>query len=433
MTNGHRRFLKPILVPTATLGLIFTIAGCRREDQQNAQVQQQQRQAAPVTVAEAVTRDVPVYIDQIGKTVAVEVVSIVPQVGGKVIAAHVENGAYVNKGDLLFEIDPRPYRAALDAAKATLDQNEAELRWARADFQRTEELRATSVASQLEWEQKKSGMEVAHAKVEAAKAAIEQAELDLEYTKIFSPIDGRAGARFIDAGNVVKPNEGVMLIVQRLDPIYAEFTVNENDLGTVRKFMASRGLRTGLETDLGLKVEVDVPGDSAQLLSALGSTPAATRPTTAPGAGARSGTLTFLDNTVQASSGTVKLRATLPNPDRYFWPGQFVNVRLVLTTKKDAVLIPSQAQQIGQQGPFVYVVAQAEVEDPKTGQKQPATVAQIRPITAGQRQGQMLVVEQGVSAGEQVIVSGQMMVTPGGQVSVTNAAPQQAAQVAQTK
>lgn len=380
---------------------VLALVGCNKEQSANAP-QPAGPAAAPVAAVAAVSRDVPMYLDAIGKTISIETVSIVPQIAGKVIAVHVEDGAYITKGQLLFEIDPRPSQAALASAVANLAQSQAESDWAQADFKRTEELMPSKVVSQLEFDQKKSAVGVAQAKIDAAKAAIDEAKLDLEYTKIFSPIDGRAGARLIDLGNIVKENDTFMLVIQRLDPIYGEFTVTENDLGTVRKFMVSRGMEMGRESNLGLKVEVDVPGNSERVLSAMGA------PATQPGP--RIGTLTFLDNTVQSNTGTIKLRATLANSDRYFWPGQFINARLILATKKDAVLIPPQAQQIGQQGAFVYVV-------------RPDQTAELRPIIPGQRQGDLMVVESGIKNGEMVITSGQMMVTPNGKVMVTNAAP----------
>ncbi|HVT87493.1 MAG TPA: efflux RND transporter periplasmic adaptor subunit [Tepidisphaeraceae bacterium] len=363
--------------------------------------------AAPVTAAAAFSRDVPVYLDEIGKVVAMDSVAVVPQVAGKVISTQVEDGAYVKKGQLLFEIDPRPFEAALASAKASLAQNRADLDWAQADFKRTEELMSTNVVSQLEFEQKKSVLGVDQAKIDASQAAIQMAELSLEYARILAPIEGRAGARLVDPGNVVKANEGTMLVIQRLDPIYAEFTVTENDLGTVRKFMADHGMEVGNEANLGLKVEVDVPANSERVMATL--TKAIAQPATAP-AQKRAGTLTFMDNSIQAGSGTVKLRATVPNSDHYFWPGQFVNVRLVLTTQKNAVLIPAAAEQIGQQGPYVYVVGNDQT-------------AQMRPIVPGQRQGDALVVEGGLAAGEQVITSGHMLVQPGSKVMVLPSAP----------
>lgn len=396
---------------TGTLALLL-IAGCDKSGAAAAAAPAA-RPPSPVSVSTAISKDVPVYLDAIGKTVAVESVAIVPQIAGKIVAAHVTDGAYITKGQLLFEIDPRPFEAALASANATLAQNVAEAAWAEADFKRTEELLPSKVVSQLEFDQKKSNLGVSQAKIDSAKASILAAQLNLEYTKIYAPIDGRAGVRMVDPGNVVKANEGTMLSIQRLDPIYAEFTVTENDLGTVRKFMASRRMETGNEANLGLKARVDVPGNSDRVISALGSpsTQQGGASSSAPSAGGdgREGIVTFLDNTVQSGSGTVRLRATVPNADRYFWPGQFVNVRVVLTTRKDAVLIPVIAEQIGQQGPFVYVV------------KADSTVEQ-RSIKAGQRQGDMLVIESGVGAGEQVVTVGHMMIAPGAKVQVLPAA-----------
>lgn len=375
-----------------------------------------------VTTTVAAVEDVPVYLDEIGKTVAIDDVAIVPQVGGKMTARHVKDGEDVTKGQLLAEIDPRPFEASLASAKASLAQSQASLSLANLEFERVNALQGTNAVSKQEFDQRKSNVAVAEAQVKSAEAAVMTASLDLEYTKIHSPIDGRAGAWLVDPGNVVKANEGTLIVVQSLDPIYAEFTINENDLGTVRKYIATRGLDMR-DPEKGIKVQVDIPGDSAKIRNALG-TPA---PATQPGkntAGPREGTLVFLDNAVQSATGTVKLRAQLPNKDRYFWPGQFVNVRLVLTTKKDAVLVPVRAQQISQQGPFVYVAHEGEVEKPdKTKVK--GMVAELRPIKPGQRQGDRMVVESGVAAGEQVIVTGQMMVQPGGLVAIAQP-PQQA-------
>jgi membrane fusion protein, multidrug efflux system len=381
--------------------------GCRRSDPQSQEMMQ--RPPAQVTVATAVARDVPVYLEEIGKTVAVEVVSIIPQVGGKIIAAQVKDGDDVKKGQLLFEIDPRPLEAVLAAAKATLAQNRADMELAQIQFKRMEDLAPKGSASQLEFDEERLAYAVAEAKVAAAQAAVQTAELNLQYTKISSPIDGRAGVRLVDAGNVVKENDAPMQVIRRLDPIYVEFTVTENDLGTVRKYVAAHGLEWDASSERGLRVEVDVPGDSARILKALGATKATTAPAS-PSTGPRTGRLTFLDNSVQGTTGTIRLRATVDNADHYFWPGQFVNVRLVLTTKKDAVLVPVIAQQIGQQGPYVYVVS-------------PESTAELRPIVAGQRQGELLVIESGVQDGEKVVIAGQMAVMPNAKVHVTNPAP----------
>ena len=229
--------------------------------------------------------------------------------------------------------------------------------------------------SKQDYATKKNTLDVDEAQVESAEAALKTAKLNLEYCYIHSPIPGRAGARLVDVGNVVQANTTALLLIQRLDPIYADFTVTERDLPEVQKEM-SHG---------GLSALVRLPSD--------------------PENRATAGKVTFLDNVVQNGTGTVFLRATLSNPGHHFWPGQFVNVRLVLATQKSAVLVPNQATQISQKGPFVYVV-------------KPDGAADLRSVTLGQRQGDDVVIAQGVGAGETVIVTGQLTVVPGGKVRV---------------
>ena len=409
----------------------LAVAGCERQSQQAAAPA---RPPAPVVVAKVQTDNVPIYLDEVGRTVAQESVTIQPQVSGKIIDVHFTDGADVKKGQLLFTIDPRPFKAAVAEAEAELAENRATLKFSQDEVKRLESVKGSGAVSQQEYEKNVNAAAVAAAKVEAAQAKLDTAKLNLEYATIESPIDGRAGERLVDPGNVVQGGgmQGgtQLLVIQRFDPIYADFTVTENVLGTVRKFMADGVLAT--EDPMNkLKVEVDVPGDARQVIDALSGSKPTTAPATQQAApllgrnviagtasGARTGPLTFLDNRVQEGSGTVKLRATIPNSDRYFWPGQFVRVRLVLTTKQNAALIPERAQQIGQQGPYVYVV-------------KPDMTAEIRNIKPGQRQKDgMIVVNDGLAAGEQVIVEGHMAVTPGGKVAILPpppAAPGQAA------
>jgi len=328
-----------------------------------------------VTVTTARVQDVPRYLDEIGRNTAFESVSITPQVGGRITERHFQDGDNLKKGQLLFVIDPRPYKAQLDAAKASLQQANAALDLAKIQFERDQELVDSRAISKQDYDTKKNTVDVVQAQIEAAKAAIETAQINLDYCYIHSPIDGRAGARLVDVGNVVQANTTSLLSIQRLDPIYANFTITERDLPEVQKQM-SRGL---------LKALVRLSGD--------------------PEDGARSGKVEFLDNSVQNSTGTVNLRATVPNADRHFWPGQFVNVKLVLTTEKGALLIPGQASQISQRGPFVYIV-------------KPDNSAELRPVTLGQRQGSDVVVISGITSGERVVVTGQLLVRPGGQVHV---------------
>jgi multidrug efflux system membrane fusion protein len=333
-----------------------------------------ERPPAPVSVVAAVARDVPIYLDEIGKFVAREVVTIQPQVTGRITKIHCTDGADVKTGDVLFTIDPRPYQAQLDAAEANLANAKAALALAKSQFARYESVTDQRAVTRQDYDTRKNAVEVNEAQVKQHQATVETARLNLEYCTIRSPINGRAGQRLVDLGNVVTANNSVLLSIQRLDPIYADFTVPEHDLTAVRQNMA-RGT---------LKVEVRLPDAP--------NTP-------------RDGELTFLDNAVQDATGTVKLRATIPNRDRHFWPGQFARIRLILSVRQGAVLIPEAALQTSAKGPFVYVV-------------QEDATATLRPVTLGQRQEDLVVIDQGLTSGEQVVVTGQLGVTPGGKVRI---------------
>lgn len=331
-----------------------------------------------VTVTTARAQDVPRYLDEIGRNMAFESVNVTPQVAGAITERHFQDGENLKKGQLLFVIDPRPYKAQLDSAQANLAQARAALELAKIQFARDQELVGTRAISKQDYDTKKNTVDVNEAQVEAAKAAIETAQINLDYCYIHSPIDGRAGARLVDVGNVVQANTTSLLSIQRVDPIYALFTITERDLPTVQKEMG-RGT---------LRALVRLSGD--------------------PETSARPGKVEFLDNAVQNTTGTVNLRATMSNPDHHFWPGQFVNVKLVLATQKDAVLIPNQATQLSQQGPFVFVI---KADD----------TAELRPVTLGQRQGDDVVITSGIAAGERVVLAGQLLVRPGGRVHIDTA------------
>ena len=328
-----------------------------------------------VTVVKATSQDVPRYLDEIGRNTAFESVTVTPQVAGRITERHFQDGENLRKGQLLFVIDPRPYKAQLDAAQASLQQAKAALDLAKIQFARDQELVGTRAISKQDYDTKKNTVDVNEAQVEAAKAAIETAQINLDYCYIHSPIDGRAGARLVDVGNVVQANTSSLLSIQRLDPIYANFTVTERDLPQVQTEM-SRGT---------LKALVRLPGDPENV----------TRP----------GRVEFLDNAVQNSTGTVNLRATISNPDRHFWPGQFVDVKLVLATEKGAVLVPNQATQLSQQGPYLYVINSDDT-------------AELRPVSLGQRQGSDVVITKGLAPGERVVLAGQLMVHPGAKVRI---------------
>jgi membrane fusion protein, multidrug efflux system len=323
--------------------------------------------ARPVTVAKVVTKDVPLYLDEIGTCAAYETVLVQAQVSGQIIGRHFQDGADVKKGDLLFTIDPRPFQATLDQAKAqaALDQ---------VTLKRQEDLRARKVISPQDYD-------IAVANAQKSQAAAEAAQVNLDYCYIKSPINGRVGLRNVDVGNLVGPSTSPLVTIQGLDPIYTDFTVAENDLPLVRKYLGG-------------------PNVKVQTYLADGSI--------AP----RTGDLYFIDNAVQPGSGTVKARGVTPNPDRALWPLEFVRVLFILDTLKNATLVPGQAVQVSQSGPFVFVV-------------KPDNTVDLRPVKPGQRQeGDLTVIESGVKPGETVVVTGQLALAPGAKVAPQPYVPQ---------
>src|SRR4051812_30695607 len=320
----------------------------------------------PALVAKVISKDVPLYLDEIGTCAAYETVQVQAQVNGQIIGRHFQDGADVKKGDLLFTIDPRPFQAALDQAKAqaALDQ---------VNLKRQADLRVKNVTSPQDWD-------TAEANARKSQAAVDAAQVNLDFCFIKSPINGRVGLRNVDVGNLVGPSSPSLVVIQGLDPIYTDFTVAENDLPLVRKYLGGPNL----------KVETHLADDSI--------TP-------------RVGDLYFIDHAVQPGSGTVKARGVAPNPDRALWPSEFVLVRFILDTLKDATLVPTQAVQISQAGPFVFVV------------KSDNTV-ELRPVTPGQRQqGDLTVIENGVKPDETVVVTGQIALSPGAKITPQPYAP----------
>ena len=317
--------------------------------------------ARSVLVAKVVTKDVPLYLDEIGTCAAYETVQIQAQVSGQIIARNFRDGSDVKKGDPLFTIDPRPYQAALDQAKAqaALDQ---------ATLKRQEDLSARKVISQQDHD-------TAVANAQKSQAAAEAAQVNLDYCYIKSPINGRAGLRLVDVGNVVTGGNGggggaVLLTIQGLDPIYTDFTISETDLALVRRYLGG-------------------PNVKVETRAADGSIPP------------RLGDLYFIDTAVQPGAGTVKARGVTPNPDHALWPLEFVRVRFILDLFKDATLVPSQAVQISQNGPFLFVV-------------KPDNTVDLRPVKPGQRQdGDLTVIQGDVQPGESVVVTGQLALAPG--------------------
>jgi len=313
----------------------------------------------PVLVAKVITKDVPIYLDEIGTCAAYETVQVQAQVSGQIITRDFQDGSDVKKGDLLFTIDPRPFQAALNQAKAqaALDQ---------ATLKRQEDLRARKVISPQDYD-------IAVANAQKSQAVTEAAQVNLDFCYIKSPINGRVGLRNVDVGNLVGPSSPSLVTIQGLDPIYTDFTVSETDLPLVRRYLGGPNV----------KVETRSPDG--------GKPP-------------RTGDLYFIDTAVQPGAGTVKARAVTPNPDHAFWPLEFVRVRFILDKLQDASLVPSQAVQISQNGPFVFVL-------------NPDNTVDLRQGKPGQRQeGDTTVIEEGLKAGETVVVTGQLALAPGAKV-----------------
>src|SRR5499425_2752188 len=321
----------------------------------------------PATVAKVITKDVPLYLDEIGTCAAYETVQVQAQVSGVITARHFQDGSDVKKGDSLFTIDPRPFQAVLDQAKAqaALDQ---------VTLKRQEDLRARKVVSQQDYD-------TAGANAQKSQAAVEAAQVNLDWCYIKSPINGRIGLRNVDVGNLVGPSTAPLVTIQGLDPIYTDFTVAENDLPLVRKYVGGPNV----------KVETYLADGSI--------TP-------------RTGDLYFIDFAVQPGSGTVKARGVTPNPDRALWPSEFVRVRFILDILNNASLVPSQAVQVSQSGPFVFVV-------------KPDNTVDLRAVKPGQPQeGDLTVIENGVTPDETVVVTGQLALAPGAKIAPQPYEPQ---------
>src|SRR6202047_3089243 len=261
----------------ATLAILLASSGCSKKSTQGARPPQ----FAPlVTVARASAHDVPIYLEEIGRSGAFESVTVTPQISGRITERHFEDGAELKKGQLLFTIDPRPFQAQLDSAQAQLAQSRAALDLAKTQLKMYDSIANTRAISQLDLETKKNTVAVDEAQVQTSEAAVENAKLNLEYCYIHSPIDGRAGMRLVDVGNVVQTNTTGLLLIQRLDPIYADFTITEADLPEVQRQRASGTLKT----------VVRLPSDAVDT--------------------GRTGSLNFVDDAVQDQTGTVKVRAT---------------------------------------------------------------------------------------------------------------------------
>ncbi|PYT04707.1 MAG: efflux RND transporter periplasmic adaptor subunit [Acidobacteria bacterium] len=358
--------------------------------------------AVPVAAASVVSKTVPIQIRSIGNVEAASTIQIKAQVGGELLKVHFTEGQFVKKGDMLLTIDPRPSEAAVsqieaniqkDAAlakqaQAVLSKDAAQARNAAAEERRYAELVEKGVVSKEQYDQFRANFEALQATLNADKAAINSAEqaikadqanlanarLQLSYCFIHSPIDGRTGSLMVHQGNLVKANDVPIVVVDQIDPIRASFTVPEQQLADIKKYSAEGTLR----------VQAIIPGQEQQAIE---------------------GTISFVDNTVDVTTGTIKLKGFFSNPEKRLWPGQFVNVVMTLTIQPDAIVVPSSAVQTGQNGTYVFVInSDLTVES--------------RPVSVGRSLRGETVIDKGLQAGEKVVTDGQLRLVPGAKVEI---------------
>lgn len=342
----------------------------------------------PVLVAQAIQRTVPIQLQAIGTVEAYSTVSVKSQIDGYIAAVYFREGQDVKKGDLLVQIDPRPYQAALNQAEANLARDRAQLLQAITDEKRYSYLLEQGVGSREQSDQAHANAQALRATVMADEAAIQTAKINLGYTRIYSPLDGRTGVLILHPGNLVKANDasGVVVVINQVRPIYVDFYLPERSLNEVRQYMAGRQLA----------VQAHPKGDQQSA--------------------SEDGTLSFIDNAVNANTGTFELKGLFPNAHERLWPGQFVDVTLTLSERPDTIVVPSQAVQTGQDGTFVFVVEHDMSAKP-------------RPVVVGDSLAGQTVIKSGLKTGETVVTDGQLRLFPGAKVKIKGGLEQPAQQV----
>jgi multidrug efflux system membrane fusion protein len=352
--------------------LLASLAGAGCRGQQAAGYGQQ---TVPVLVAKAEQKTVATRLHAIGRVEAYSTVNIKAQLDGVITEVHFKEGQDVKRGDLLFVIDPRPFEAALLQAQANLARDQAKEAQSTADENRYSYLLKQKVGSQQQYDQAHATAAADKAAVAADEAEVQTAKLNLAYTTIRAPIDGRTGNLLVHQGNLVKNNADTpMVVINQISPVYVDFSVPEQSLSDVRQDMARRTL----------PVEVSIPGQQGAL---------------------EKGDLSFIDNSVDMKTGTIELKGLFSNQDGKLWPGQFVDANLILDQRPGTVVVPSQAIQTGADGSYVFVVDH-EMK------------VQSRPVVVGSSDDGQTVVERGLASGETVVTDGQLRLVPGAHVSI---------------
>jgi multidrug efflux system membrane fusion protein len=354
---------------TALAGLLV---GCS-----DPKPQANRSQEVPVETVAVARQSVPYKLDAVGTVEPLSSVQVKPKVGGEVEKVEFAEGAYVEAGQELFRIDPRPYDAALHRAEANARAAEVQAENAREKAERYTALSGKGATSKEEYQQFESDAKALAAQLAARQAELEEVRLQKEWTSVRAPISGRAGSILVKAGNIVQANSDLLVVLNQMKPIYITFALPELSLSEVRERQAQAPLRT-----------IAKDPSSGEVLA--------------------EGTLTFIDNTVDVQSGMVTVKASFANSDEALWPGQFVDVEVVLGEQTDALVVPSVAVLESQQGPRVLVVKDS--------------VAELREVTVERTYEDLSIIGSGVEAGEMVITAGQLRVTPGARVAVQNQA-----------
>ena len=367
----------PIAVGAAVVAAIgaYVVYGQQQQETKQRRARANQDQPAPVLVARANIADVPIYLDAVGNTRALNTVTVRPQVGGQIVKIAFKEGQDVTKGFVLAEIDPRTYQAQYDQAIATKAKDEATLANARIDLERYTRLAAMNSGSKQQADTQKALVAQLEAQVQGDQAAIDNARTMLSYTKIVSPLDGRTGIRLVDEGNLVQANDttGIVVITQ-VRPIAVLFNLPQQQFQQVNAAFAKGSLRVDA-----------LASDNKSTID--------------------QGTLQVIDNQMDQNTGTIRMKAEFPNPNLQLWPGQFINIRVLVDTLKQVVVVPTAAVQRGPQGPFVYVVQQ----DNKV---------EVRPVTIAQQDDTQAVISNGVKTQEQVVTTGFTRLSNGTRVAV---------------
>jgi multidrug efflux system membrane fusion protein len=338
-------------------------------------------QGVPVTAGTVATADVPVLLNGIGTVQAYNMVTIKSRVDGQIVAADFTEGQEVKAGTPLFQVDPRPFQATLNQAQANLEKDQVNLANAQRNFARDAQLIQSNLAlSQQQYDNDKAAVATNQATVDSDKAQVEAARLNLGYSAIAAPISGRLGARLVDAGNIVHANDpGGLVTIAQLQPIFVSFTLPQEYAHKVRERQALAPL------------EVRAYGhDNTTLLS--------------------TGNLTLIDNAIDQATGTIRLKATFANSDERLWPGEFVNVQVVLQVRKGVATVPAQTVQEGPNGSYAYVIKSNE-----TVERRPVEVAAV--------QNGIAVISKGLTPGEKIVVDGQYRLTEGARVRVSSPKP----------